>query len=256
MSAMNQPVALVTGGSRGIGRAICEALARQRWQVVAVARDQDALAATVAAIAAAGGRCEYLTCDARDRNAIEHCVTGVERRHGKIDLLVNNAGGGTSSRPLAADEMPDQEWVDMIDLNLTSVYRFCRAVVPAMKARRSGCIVNVASVAAHVASNLSNAAYTAAKTGMVGLSRHIAKELGPFGIRVNTIAPGIIASERVATKYETYSDVERAGILGRIPLGRIGRVEEVASVVAFLGSDAASYIHGALIDINGGLFMD
>jgi 3-oxoacyl-[acyl-carrier protein] reductase len=253
---MSESVALVTGGSRGIGRAMCEALARQRWQVVAVARDQQALAATVAAIAAAGGRCEYLTCDARDRSAIEHCVTGVERRHGKIDLLVNNAGGGTAGRPLGADEMPDQEWVDMIDLNLTSVYRFCRAAVPAMKARRSGCIVNVASVAAHVASNLSNAAYTAAKTGMVGLSRHLAKELGPFGIRVNTIAPGIVASERVAAKYETYSDAERAGLLGRIPLGRIGRVEEVASVVAFLGSDAASYIHGALIDINGGLFMD
>ena len=252
---MNESVALVTGGSRGIGRAICEALARQHWQVVAVARDRQALAATTEAITAAGGRCAHLACDARDRSAIEHCVTAVERQHGKIDLLVNNAGGGTAGRPLTADEMPDQDWVDMIDLNLTSVYRFCRAALPGMKARNSGCIVNVSSVAAHVASNLSNAAYTAAKTGMVGLSRHLAKELGPFGIRVNTIAPGIIASERVAAKYETYSDTERAGILGRIPLGRIGRVEEVASVVAFLGSDAASYIHGALIDINGGLFM-
>jgi NAD(P)-dependent dehydrogenase (short-subunit alcohol dehydrogenase family) len=116
--------------------------------------------------------------------------------------------------------------------------------------------VNVASVAAHVASNLSNAAYTAAKTGIVGLSRHLAKELGAFNIRVNTVAPGIIASERVAAKYATYSEDERSALLSRIPLGRIGRVEEVASVVAFLGSEGASYIHGALIDINGGLFMD
>jgi 3-oxoacyl-[acyl-carrier protein] reductase len=253
---MNGSVALVTGGSRGIGRAICEALARQDWHVVAIARDEQALAATAQAIAAAGGRCEYAACDARDRTAIEACVADAQRRYGRIDLLVNNAGGGTTGRPLAADEMPDQDWVDMIDLNLTSVYRFCRAALPAMKVQRSGCIVNVASVAAHVASNLSNAAYTAAKTGMVGLSRHLAKEVGPFGIRVNTIAPGIIASERVAAKYETYSDAERAGLLGRIPLGRIGRVEEVASVVAFLGSAGASYIHGALIDINGGLFMD
>lgn len=121
---------------------------------------------------------------------------------------------------------------------------------------RSGCIVNMASVAAHVASNLSNAAYTAAKTGMVGLSRHLAKELGPFGIRVNTIAPGIVASERVATKYATYSEEEQAGILGRIPLGRIGRVDEIASVVVFLASEGASYIHGALIDVTGGLYMD
>jgi 3-oxoacyl-[acyl-carrier protein] reductase len=180
----------------------------------------------------------------------------VQRRHGRIDLLVNNAGGGTSGRPQAADEMPDDEWVDMLDLNLTSVYRFCRAAIPAMKARRSGAIVNVASIAAHVASNLSNVAYTAAKTGMVGLSRHLAKETGPFGVRVNTVAPGIIASERVAAKYGSSSEAEQAAILGRIPLGRIGRVEEVASVVAFLGSEGASYIHGALIDINGGLFMD
>ena len=140
---MNESVALVTGGSRGIGRAICEALARQGWQVVAVARDRQALAATTEAIAAAGGRCQHLVCDARDRNAIELCVTAVERQHGKIDLLVNNAGGGTVGRPLGADEMPDQEWIDMIDLNLTSVYRFCRAAIPGMKARNSGCIVNV-----------------------------------------------------------------------------------------------------------------
>ena len=253
---MTKAIALVTGGSRGIGRAICEALARGGWHVVAVARDERALAATTAAIAAAGGSCDYALCDARDRDAIARCVADAVHRHGRIDLLVNNAGGGTAGRPLAADEMADAEWVDMLDLNLTSVYRFCRAAIPGMKARRSGCIVNMASVAAHVASNLSNAAYTAAKTGMVGLSRHLAKELGPFDIRVNTIAPGIIASERVATKYATYSEAEQAGILNRIPLGRIGRVDEVASIVVFLASDAASYIHGALIDVTGGLFMD
>jgi len=253
---MTTPIALVTGGSRGIGRAICEALARHGWHVIAVARDEGALAATAQAIAAAGGRCDHIVCDARDREAIDRCVAEAERRHGRIDLLVNNAGGGTSGRPLAADEMPDAEWVDMLDLNLTSVYRFCRAAIPGMKARRSGSIVNMASVAAHVASNLSNAAYTAAKTGMVGLSRHLAKELGPFGIRVNTLAPGIVASERVATKYATYSEAEQAGILGRIPLGRIGRVDEIASVVVFLASEGASYIHGALIDVTGGLYMD
>jgi 3-oxoacyl-[acyl-carrier protein] reductase len=253
---MQGSVALVTGGSRGIGRAICHTLGAQGWQVVAVARDEQALAETVRTIAQAGGKADYLVCDARERSAIEGCIAEAERRHGPIAFLVNNAGGGNVGRPLPADEMPDEEWVGMIDLNLTSVYRFCRAAVPGMKARRSGCIVNVASVAAHVASNLSNAAYTAAKTGIVGLSRHLAKELGPFGIRVNTVAPGIVASERVAAKYETYSEAERAGILGRIPLGRIGRVEEVASVVGFLGSEGASYIHGALVDINGGLFMD
>jgi len=121
---------------------------------------------------------------------------------------------------------------------------------------KAGAIVMVSSIAAHTASNLSSAAYTAAKTGMVGFARHLAKEVGPSGIRVNTVAPGIIASERVAKKYESYSADERKALLARIPLGRIGRVEEVAAVIAFLASEEASYIHGALIDINGGLFMD
>jgi 3-oxoacyl-[acyl-carrier protein] reductase len=253
---MTKAIAVVTGGSRGIGRAVCEALARSGWYVVAVARDEQGLAATAKAIEASNGHCDYVCCDARDREAIERAIADIEGRHGRIDLLVNNAGGGSSGRPLAADELSDAEWVDTLDLNLTSVFRFCRAVIPGMKARRSGAIVNMSSIAAHVASNLSSAAYTAAKTGMVGLSRHLAKEVGPFGIRVNTIAPGIIASERVATKYATYTEAEQAGILNRIPLGRIGRVDEVASVVAFLASDAASYIHGALIDVTGGLFMD
>jgi len=253
---MSAPIALVTGGSRGIGRAICQTLARQNWHVVASARDERALAATARSITDSGAHCDVLACDARSRGAIERCVREVEARHGRIDLLVNNAGGGTTGRPLQTDELPDEDWVAMIELNLTGVYRFCHAVVPGMKVRKSGCIVNIASVAAHTASNLSSSAYTAAKTGLVGFARHLAKEVGPHGIRVNTVAPGIIASERVAAKYDTYTEAERAGLLARIPFGRIGQVDEVASVVAFLASDGASYVHGALIDVNGGLYMD
>jgi len=253
---MSAPIALVTGGSRGIGQAICRALAQQGWDVIAIGRDKKALADTAKLIKADRGHCELAVCDARDRTAIEHCVGNVLQRYGRIDALVNNAGGGSAGRPLTADELPDQEWVDTIDLNLTSAYRFCRAVIPAMKARNSGSIVMVSSVAAHTASNLSSVAYTAAKTGMVGLARHLAKELGAYGIRVNTVAPGIIASPRVTAKYESFTDAERAAMLARIPLGRIGQVDEVAPVVAFLASASASYIHGALIDVNGGLFMD
>jgi NAD(P)-dependent dehydrogenase (short-subunit alcohol dehydrogenase family) len=253
---MTASIALITGGSRGIGRAICRAMASQGWHVIATGRDRAALADAAQAISAAGGRCETAACDVRDSQAIGRCVADILDRHGRIDALVNNAGGGSSARPLAADELSDQDWIDTLDLNLTGAYRFCRAAVPAMKAARSGSIVMVSSVAAHTASNLSSAAYTAAKTGVVGFARHLAKELGPFGIRVNTVAPGIIASERVARKYDSYSETERSAMLARIPLGRIGRVEEVAAVVAFLASEGASYIHGALIDINGGLFMD
>jgi 3-oxoacyl-[acyl-carrier protein] reductase len=190
-----------------------------------------------------------------DAASVEAMVRTVIDRHGRIDILVNNAGGGTSGRPMTSDETPDADWLDTIDLNLTSVFRTCKAVTPHMKSRRSGAIVTVASVAARQASNLSGIAYTAAKSGLAGLNRHLARELGPFGIRVNAVAPGIIASERVKAKFDTYADAERDAIHARIPLGRIGTVEEVASVAVFLSSPAASYIHGALIDVNGGMFM-
>jgi 3-oxoacyl-[acyl-carrier protein] reductase len=253
---MNSLVALVTGGSRGIGRAICVAFGAQGHTVVAAGRNANALAETTRLVRETGGAdASYVTCDMHDASAIEEMVRTVIAQHGRIDILINNAGGGTSTRPMTSDETPDADWLDTIDLNLTSVFRTCKAVTPHMKSRRSGVIVTVASIASRQPSNLSGIAYTAAKSGLAGLNRHLAKELGPFGIRVNAVAPGIIASERVQAKFDTYTDPERAAINARIALGRIGTVEEVASVVAFLASPAASYVHGALIDINGGMFM-
>ena len=253
---MNSLVALVTGGSRGIGRAICIAFGAQGHTVVPVGRDANALAETTRLVGKAGDvDSAGVTCDMHDGAAIEEMVRTVIARHGRIDILVNNAGGGTSARPMTSDETPDADWLDTLDLNLTSVFRTCKAVTPHMKSRRSGVIVSVASIASRQPSNLSGIAYTAAKSGLAGLNRHLAKELGPFGIRVNAVAPGIIGSERVQAKFDTYTEAERAAINARIPLGRIGTVEEVASVVAFLASPAAAYVHGALIDINGGMFM-
>ncbi|HYC46069.1 MAG TPA: SDR family NAD(P)-dependent oxidoreductase [Burkholderiales bacterium] len=252
---MRSTVALVTGGSRGIGRAVCVAFAREGHTVVAAARDTKALAETARLVREAGGVDYTVTCDMRDAGAIEAMVRTVIDRHGRIDILVNNAGGGTSTRPTTADETADADWLDTLDLNLTSVFRTCKAVTPHMKSRRRGAIVTVASIASRQPSNLSGIAYTAAKSGLAGLNRHLAKELGPYGIRVNAVAPGIIASERVQAKFDTFTETERAAINARVPLGRIGTVEEVASVVAFLASPGASYVHGALIDINGGMFM-
>ena len=250
------PVAVVTGGSRGIGRAICIAFGAQGHTVVAAGRDAKALAETTRLVRKAGGAdSAAVTCDMHDGSAIEEMVRTVIARHGRIDILVNNAGGGTSARPMTSDETPDGDWLDTLDLNLTSVFRTCKAITPHMKSRRYGVIVSVASIASRQPSNLSGVAYTAAKSGLAGLNRHLAKELGPFGIRVNAVAPGIIGSERVHAKFDTYTEAERAAINARIPLGRIGTIEEVASVVAFLASPAASYVHGALIDINGGMFM-
>jgi 3-oxoacyl-[acyl-carrier protein] reductase len=252
---MSSPVALVTGGSRGIGRAICVAFGARGHTVVATARDAKGLAETGCLVREAGGADSSVRCDMRDAAAIEAMVRKVIERHGRIDVLVNNAGGGTSARPVTSDETPDADWLDTLNLNLTSVFRTCKAVTPHMKSQRSGAIVTVASIASRQPSNLSGVAYTAAKSGLAGLNRHLAKELGPFGIRVNAVAPGIIASERVQAKFASYSDAERDAIRARVPLGRIGTVEEVASVVAFLASPEASYVHGTLIDINGGMFM-
>lgn len=251
---MKQPIALVTGGSRGIGRAICIALGRQGHSVVATARSAADLTETVAQVAAVGGQCWTLQCDVREPDAIAACVQDVLDRCGQVDVLVNNAGGGTRGLPEGCDAVSLAEWQDALLVNLTSAFAFCRAVIPGMKAHHSGSIINVASVAARQGANLSGVAYTAAKTGLVGLSRQLARELGPFGIRVNTVAPGIVASPRVAQKFDALSEAERAQLLGHIPLGRVGRVEEVAEVVSFLAS-AASYVHGAIIDVNGGLYM-
>jgi len=190
---MNSLVALVTGGSRGIGRAICIAFGAQGHTVVPVGRDANALAETTRLVGKAGGvDSAGVTCDMHDGAAIEEMVRTVIARHGRIDILVNNAGGGTSARPMTSDETPDADWLDTLDLNLTSVFRTCKAVTPHMKSRRSGVIVSVASIASRQPSNLSGIAYTAAKSGLAGLNRHLAKELGPFGIRVNAVAPGII----------------------------------------------------------------
>jgi 3-oxoacyl-[acyl-carrier protein] reductase len=253
--AMSEPVVLVTGGSRGIGRAVCVAFGALGYEVVAVGRDQGALAKTESLVRAAGGKEASAVCDVRDFESISRTADWVLARYRSVDVLVNNAGGGSPGRPLTADELPDADWLDTLNLNLTSSFRFCRALLPSMKERRSGAIVLVTSIAARQASHLSGVAYTAAKSALVGMNRHLAREFGPFGIRVNAVAPGIIASERVAAKFDSYPDSERKALLGRIPLGRIGRVEEIASVVTFLASPGAAYVHGAIIDVNGGLYM-
>jgi|KBSMisStaDraftv2_1062788.scaffolds.fasta_scaffold234907_1 3-oxoacyl-[acyl-carrier protein] reductase len=252
---MSRPIVLVTGGSRGIGRAICVAFGALGYEVVAIGRDKGALAKTESLVHAAGGNATSIVCDVRDHESVVRTTSWVLARYGLVDVLVNNAGGGSAGRPLTADALPDADWLDTLNLNLTSSFRFCHALLPSMKERGSGTIVLMTSIAARQASHLSGVAYTAAKSALVGMNRHLAREFGPFGIRVNAVAPGIIASERVAAKFDSYSESERQELLGKIPLGRIGRVEEIASVVTFLASPGAAYVHGAVIDVNGGLYM-
>jgi NAD(P)-dependent dehydrogenase (short-subunit alcohol dehydrogenase family) len=170
-----------------------------------------------------------------------------------VDILVNNAGGGTSLRFL--EEVTAEDWDLTVNSNLKSAFLCCQGVVPAMKRQRSGRIVNVSSVAGRNVSRLSGPQYSSAKAGVLGLTRHLAQDLGPFGITVNAVAPGPTLVDRVAKKWSFRSEQDRSHILENIPLGRLAQPEEVATVIAFLASADASYVTGVTIDVNGGSFM-
>lgn len=234
-------IALVTGSTGGLGRAIARALAAEGAVVIAqYRRNEKAAQALCAEISG-----HPLALDLRDAEAVGDAVRDVVDRHGQLDVLVNNAGVAVDAPFAMLDE---SAWADVIDTNLTGTWRMCRAAARAMLGKRRGSIVNVGSVAGLRASPY-QANYSAAKAGMLGLSRTLARELGPKGIRVNTVLPGLIDAgmgERADRRL-----VQR--ILDQTPLGRSGTAEEVAAAVVFLASDAATYVSGAELTVDGGL---
>jgi NAD(P)-dependent dehydrogenase (short-subunit alcohol dehydrogenase family) len=246
-------VAIVTGSSDGIGKAAALLFAREGGQVVLNARGQDRLEVARAAVQAAGEPPLVVAGSAADPTVAERLAEETLRRFGRIDILVNNAGGGSSL--LRLEEVTEEEWDATVDANLKSAFLCCKAMAPAMKRQGSGRIVNVSSLAGRNVSRLSGPQYTSAKAGMLGLTRHLAQDLGPFGITVNAVAPGPTLVDRVAKKWALRSEGERARILDSIPLGRLGTPEDVAKVIAFLASDDAAFVTGATIDVNGGSFM-
>jgi NAD(P)-dependent dehydrogenase (short-subunit alcohol dehydrogenase family) len=246
-------VAIVTGSSDGIGKAAALIFGREGGQVVLNARGQDRLEAARAAVQAVGKPPLVVAGDVRQVAVVERLVGETLQHFGRVDILVNNAGGGTSLRFL--EEVTEEDWDLTLDSNLKSAFLNCRVVAPAMKRQRYGRIVNVSSVAGRNVSRLSGPQYSSAKAGMLGLTRHLAQDLGPFGITVNAVAPGPTLVDRVASKWALRSEEDRSRILESIPLGRLAQPEEVATVIAFLASDEASYVTGAAIDVNGGSFM-
>ena len=246
-------VAIVTGSSDGIGKAAALIFAAEGAQVVLNARGAERLERARAAVQAVGKPPLAMAGDASQSVVVEQLAAETLQQFGRIDILVNNAGGGTSLRFL--NEVTEEDWDYTINSNLKSAFLCCKAVAPAMKGQRSGRIVNVSSVAGRNVSRLSGPQYSSAKAGMLGLTRHLAQDLGPFGITVNAVAPGPTLVDRVAKKWELRSPEDRARIVGNIPLGRLGRPEEVAAVIAFLASDGAAYVTGVTIDVNGGSFM-
>jgi 3-oxoacyl-[acyl-carrier protein] reductase len=238
-------VAIVTGASQGLGKAVSIALGINGATVVCIARNAEKLATTVSEIEAGGGKAEALACDVTDREATAAAIKGVADRHGKLDILVNNAG---ITRDKLMRGMSDEEWDSVIATNLTSCFVCCRAAAGIMRKKKYGRIINMASIAG-IIGNPGQANYSASKAGMIGMTRTMSKELVNRGVTVNAVAPGFIQSEM--------TDAIPAGILDEvvktIPAKRVGQPEEIAAAVLFLASPAAGYISGQTIVVDGGL---
>jgi 3-oxoacyl-[acyl-carrier protein] reductase len=241
-------VALVTGASRGIGHAIAMELARQGAVVVGTATTAAGAEAIGAALAAAGGRGRGAVLDVTDPQAGDALVEVVGKEFGPPTLLVNNAG---ITRDNLAMRMKDDEWLAVVDTNLSAVFRMSRSVMRGMMKARTGRIVNITSVVGS-AGNPGQANYAAAKAGVAGMTRALARELGSRNITVNCIAPGFIDTDMT----RALNQDQTAALVQQIPLGRFGQPDDIAAAVAFLCSPQAAYITGVTLHVNGGMYME
>lgn len=247
-ASLEGKIALVTGGSRGIGRSICVELASRGAHVLVNYRSgEDAAKETVGLCEKAGGKAEAVGFDIADAEAVEKAVKQILADHKRLDILVNNAGVN-KDQLLIRTSLDD--WNSIIGTNLGGTFYMLKTVGRAMMKQRGGSIVNISSVVGR-SGNIGQTAYSASKAGILGMTKSIAKELGSRNVRVNAVCPGFIETEM------TGDLVEGAGeeLIKNIPLGRIGKPEEIAGTVAFLAGEDAAYITGAVLDVNGGLYM-
>lgn len=241
---LKDKVALVTGASRGIGKAIAHELAMRGAVVVGTATSESGAQGISEALAAHGGRGIVLNVDEPERIA---AVVDELAKEGGPHILVNNAG---ITRDTLAMRMKDDDWDAVLQTNLTSVFQLCRAVIKPMMKARNGRIINVTSVVGS-SGNAGQANYAAAKAGVAGMTRALARELGSRNITVNCVAPGFIETDMT----RALSADQTAGLLGQIPLGRLGAPADIAYAVAFLASEQAEYITGTTLHVNGGMYM-
>ncbi|MCD8504304.1 MAG: 3-oxoacyl-ACP reductase FabG [Burkholderiaceae bacterium] len=241
---LKNKVALVTGASRGIGKAIALELAARGATVVGTATTESGAQGISEALADSGGRGIVLNVDEPDRIA---AVVDELAKEGGPHILVNNAG---ITRDTLAMRMKDEDWDAVLQTNLTSVFQLCRAVIKPMMKARSGRIINVTSVVGS-SGNAGQANYAAAKAGVAGMTRALARELGSRNITVNCVAPGFIETDMT----RALSTEQTSGLLGQIPLGRLGAPADIAYAVAFLASEQAEYITGTTLHVNGGMYM-
>jgi 3-oxoacyl-[acyl-carrier protein] reductase len=247
MGPLQGEVALVTGASRGIGHAIARALAARGATVVGTATGPSGVAAIDAALAAAGGTGRGMALDVGDGAACEAAVAAIEAREGAVTILVNNAG---ITRDTLLLRMKPEDWDAVISTNLGSVFRLSKAVLRGMMKARKGRIINIASVVGLIG-NPGQANYCAAKAGIGGFTRSLAREVASRGITVNVVAPGFIDTDMT----QGLPEAQRAALAGQIPLGRLGQPADIAAAVCFLAGPGAAWITGETLNVNGGMHM-
>lgn len=245
MGQFSEKIALVTGASRGIGRAIVEKLAAGGATVIcADVMDCDE---TVEQITAAGGMAEGLVLNVTDGEAAETAVQGITERHGRIDILVNNAG---ITRDRLLIRMTADDWRRVLEINLDGVFNVTQPVAKVMMRQRSGRVVNIASVVG-LMGNAGQSNYSASKAGLIGMTKSLAREMGPRGVTVNAIAPGFITTPMT----DKLNDDQRDALLKNVAVQRLGEPKDIAEAVAFLVGPGASYITGIVLNVSGGLYM-
>ena len=244
---LTDQLALVTGASRGIGQAIAQALGEQGATVIGTATSDNGADNITAALQAAGISGKGMTLNVSDSESVAQCLKQIADEFGVVDILVNNAG---ITRDALLMTMKDEQWDDIINTNLSSIYRMSKAVLRPMMKKRAGRIINISSVVG-ATGNPGQTNYAAAKAGLVGFSKSLAREIGSRNITVNTVAPGFIDTDMT----RELSEEQRDALAKQIPLARLGSAEEVAAAVVFLASPGAGYITGETLHVNGGMHM-
>jgi NAD(P)-dependent dehydrogenase (short-subunit alcohol dehydrogenase family) len=255
-------VAIVTGAASGIGRATAVLLAREGAMIAAL--DRNAAGAAETAEQIGGGRARPYACNVADSAGVGEVTAQIERDFGRVDVLANVAGVGDTAGSEGIEEIDDARWALTLAVNLSGPFYLCRAILPGMAARGAGAVVNVSSLAGRSKSAAGGPAYSASKAGLLGLTRHLAFDYGPRGVRINAICPGGVDTPmlRAGGVRAARSDADAQARAARVaaysyfmPIKRISQPEEQAAAIAFLASDEASYINGVALDVNGGLFM-